>query len=76
MYVLTLKVTSKPQRTYDKYDYQLVYWQAANLSAPSVVRVSKLAQLKPEAFGSRIGRLSSFDAMNIQNLMKCYNKSR
>ena len=76
VYVLTLKVTSQQARANDPYDYPLRYWQEANLPSASVVRVSKLAKLRPEAIKDYIGQLQPFDILRIQTLMRQYLANR
>ena len=65
VYTIGMRVTSQPPRAYDPYDYPLKYWQEAGLSEASVVRVRKLAQLKPDAIHDRIGRLADADIIEI-----------
>lgn len=69
VYVLTLRVTSHAARQKDPYDYTLQFWQEAGLTKASVVRVSKLAKIKPEAIHERIGSIHPADAIAIQKLM-------
>lgn len=70
LYVLTLRVTSQAARANDPYDVPLLHWQYANLTQPSVVRVKKIAQLKPQYVFDRIGRLHPADIIEIQSRMQ------
>ena len=74
VYVLTLRVTSHEARQADPYDYPLQFWQEAGLKRESVVRVRKLAQIRPEAIHGQIGRIHPADALEIQKLM--YNRKQ
>ena len=56
VYVVVLRVTSHAARLDDPYDYALQEWRFAGLTKESVVRVRKIAQLRPEAIGEYIGR--------------------
>nr|DAW29047.1 MAG TPA: PemK-like protein [Caudoviricetes sp.] len=76
VYVLTLKVTTHSPRENDPYDYQLVEWQFANLPSPSVVRIRKLAKLKPDKIHNYIGRLHPVDMLGIQTKMDEYRLER
>lgn len=76
VYVLTLKVTTHEPRADDPFDYPLRYWQESNLPCNSVVRVSKLAKLSPNAFGDYIGQIQPYDAMMITRHMRDYIASR
>lgn len=76
VYVLTMRVTTHAPRDYDPYDYSLIEWQYANLSAPSVVRIRKLAKLPPEKILSHIGRLHPSDMLGIQTKMDEYKAAR
>lgn len=70
LYVLTLRVTSQAPRPNDSYDVVLQHWQYANLTQPSVVRVKKIAQLRPQSIFDRIGRLHPADIIEIQARMQ------
>lgn len=76
VYVLTLRVTSHDARQNDPYDYPLQFWQHAGLSKESVVRIRKLAQLKPEDIHEKIGQIHSSDALEIQKRMDQYRQER
>lgn len=75
IYVLTLKITTHDPRDDDEYDCELTYWREANLPYPSVVRLRKLAQLKPTAVQDYVGKLHPADIIDIQIKMKQYRES-
>ncbi len=76
VYVLASKITSHEARENAAYDYVLIHWEEAGLTKPSVVRVEKLLQLKPEQIKDRIGQLSLVDIAAIQKMMKDYMSRR
>lgn len=76
VYVLTLRVTTHSPRMCDPYDYQLIEWKYANLNSPSVVRIRKLAKLKPEEIHDYIGSLHPADRLGIQTKMNDYRNER
>lgn len=74
VYVLVLRVTTHAARECDRFDYPLLYWDYAGLKRPSVVRISKLAKLRPEEIGDYIGSLRSADIQEIQHRMMLYKQ--
>ena len=74
VYALVIKVTSHDKRDHSPFDYSLVYWKECGLACESVVRVDKLSQLPPSAFGDYIGKLHPADIIEIQKLMKQYSQ--
>ena len=76
VYVLVLRVTSHAARLDDPYDYTLQEWGFAGLTKESVVRVRKIAQLRPEAIGEYIGRLHPVDILGIQACMQRFQQER
>ena len=76
VYALVLRVTSHAAREDDDYDYAIQEWQYANLSCPSVVRIQKIAQLRPDDIGDYIGHLHITDIVEIQSRMKKLKEER
>jgi mRNA-degrading endonuclease toxin of MazEF toxin-antitoxin module len=76
IYALVIRITSQEARTSDPYDYPLHEWQYANLERPSVVRIRKIAQLKPDAIHDYIGRIHPADALEIQKCMDRFLRER
>lgn len=76
VYVLILRVTSHEARQNDPYDYTLQEWKYANLETESVVRIRKIAQLRPEHVHEYIGRLHPVDILGIQSRMQRYQEDR
>jgi len=76
VYVLASKITSHEARENAAYDHVVIHWEEAGLKKPSVVRVDKLLQLKPEQIKDRIGQLSLVDIAAIQKLMNDFMKRR
>lgn len=76
IYALVLRVTSHDVRKDDPYDYPLQEWEYANLSKESVVRIRKIAQIKPEHIHEYIGKLHPVDILEIQEHMRKYQESR
>lgn len=76
--VLSVKVTSKPPRTdndvLDFYEVPLFDWQKANLSKPSVARISKITLVQRDAFLERIGIVSEKDWNNIKKKARQFFK--
>ncbi len=66
--VLSVKVTKHRVRTEDPYDTPILYWKQAHLRFASTARVSKVINLKPEAFLMKLGDLHPDDLKNIENL--------
>lgn len=66
--VLSVKVTKHKVREEDPYDTPILYWQQAHLRFASTARVSKVMNLKPEAFIMKIGDLHPDDLMRIEEL--------
>ena len=66
--VLSVKVTKHKVRTEDPYDTPILYWQHAHLRFASTARVSKVINLKPEAFLKKLGDLHPDDLQNIEQL--------
>ena len=75
--VIALKMTTHEPR-YNKLDgeYELVKWEAAGLSKPTVAQCSKRLKLPVENFSKRIGRLASIDVTSIKYMLSQlgYNK--
>lgn len=76
VYVLAVKVTTHEKREINPYDYSLIFWRESGLPSESVVRIDKLSQLPPSAFGSFIGRVNPADAVEIQKRMTQYVQER
>lgn len=76
IYVLVIRITSHETRDNDPYDYLLQEWKYANLEKASVVRIRKIAQLKPDAVHDYIGRIHPADALEIQKCMELYRSER
>ena len=75
VYVLVLRVTSHAARLDDPYDYALQEWRFAGLTKESVVRVRKIAQLRPEAIGEYIGRLHPVDILAYRRACSAFSRS-
>lgn len=72
-YILSLKITShEPRKNFDG-EYQLLQWEKAGLSKPSVVRISKALRLEERDFGNKIGKLTDADIYAIQMLLRFYH---
>lgn len=65
VYILSLKITSRPPRSGYFGEYSLLKWQEAGLHKPSTVRTSKKLQLFERDFVHKIGRLTPIDILNI-----------
>lgn len=72
--LIVMRVTTHEARDGNPFDYPLSDWKSAGLNSPSVVRISKLAQLKPDKIGDYIGRLRSADIVAIQRCMGLYKQ--
>lgn len=66
--VLSVKVTKHKVRTEDPYDTPILYWQQAHLRFASTARVSKVMNLQPDAFITKIGDLHPDDLKRIEEL--------
>jgi hypothetical protein len=66
--VLSVKVTKHKVRAEDPYDTPILYWKQAHLRFASTARVSKVINLKPEAFLMKLGDLHPDDLQNIEQL--------
>ena len=71
---ISYKITSKPPRKYDQFDYAIAYWQHAGLEAPSTARIAKQLVLKREDLIHKIGRLHTIDIMQIQSLISRFSE--
>lgn len=71
---LSFKVTSKPQRKHDQFDYAIVHWKYAGLDSSSTVRIAKHLVLKREDLIFKIGRLHAIDVLQIQSLISRYSE--
>ncbi len=70
--VFSLKMTSHAPR-YDKLEgeYELMKWQEAGLTKPTVVQCSKLLKLDNNAFtGKKYGRLTATDIIGLQAMLR------
>ena len=65
--IISLKMTSKKAR--DKLDYPLKHWAKVGLDKETVVRTSKICQLIDSDLIWKIGRLSEYDLIQIQNIL-------
>ena len=65
--LIVVAITTHPPRF--PSDYQLVDWQAANLVAPSVVRI-QLATISELRVVHGIGNLSSVDRQEVESRLK------
>lgn len=68
IYVIALKVTSHAPRM-EWGEYALQQWQAAGLSKPSTVRISKRLKLMGRDMVHKIGDLHPLDILNIQRIL-------
>ena len=64
---ISLKMTSQKPR--DNSDYALKHWIKAGLDRETVVRTSKLCHLMDIDFDRKLGRISEYDALQIQTIM-------
>lgn len=69
VYILSLKITSKPPRDNYYGEYELVKWKEAGLDKPSTVRISKKLKLFERDFSFKIGRLAPIDILNIMKFL-------
>ena len=65
--IMFLKMIS--QRARDKSDYPLKHWAKVWLDKETVVRTSKICQLIDSDFVWKMGRLSEYDLIRIQNIL-------
>jgi mRNA interferase MazF len=66
--VLVAKITTKQ---YDsQYEILLADWQSAGLFAPSFVRIHKLLAVEKSHIIQHLGRLSSSDLKQVQNIFR------
>ncbi|WP_298672482.1 type II toxin-antitoxin system PemK/MazF family toxin [uncultured Megasphaera sp.] len=72
--ILSLKITSHEPRKNFNGEYQILQWEKAGLTKPSVVRLSKPLCLQKRDFGDKIGKLSDADILSIQTLLTFYSK--
>ena len=70
--VLSLKMTShKPRYNILEGEFELMKWQEAGLSKPTVVQCSKLLKLKRNRItGKKYGRLSATDIIGLQTVLR------
>ena len=71
-YVFSLKMTSHSPR-YKKMEgeYEVMKWEEAGLSKPTVVQCSKLLQLDENRFtGKRYGRLTATDILGMEQMLQ------
>lgn len=72
MLVLSLKMTSHEAR-YKKLEgeYEIMRWQEAGLSKPTVIQCSKLLELDRDRFtGKKYGRLTATDIIGLQAVLR------
>lgn len=72
-YILSLKITSHAPRKKFDGEYQLLQWEKAGLTKPSVVRTSKVLCLEEDDFDTKIGKLTDADIYAIQMLLNFYH---
>lgn len=65
--LIVAAITTHPPRF--PSDYQLADWQAANLVAPSVIRI-QLATIAESRVVHRIGQFSSVDLVEVETRLK------
>lgn len=69
--ITTIKITSKPKRAGKYVEYELIKWKEAGLTSKSTVRLSTIfSVIAKKDIYSKIGDLSSVDALNISVIMK------
>jgi len=66
--VVATRITSQDAR--DRFDVQLVDWQAAGLRLPSIVRLHQLATLGKTIIGRKMGRLTPNDWARVQQALR------
>lgn len=62
---LSVKVTSHPERKEDDGDTVIIKWKEANLTKPSVARVSKTMNIPLSQFIRKVGQTDDEDFINI-----------
>ena len=68
VFILSLKVTTHAPRS-GWGEYALIKLQAAGLTKPSTVRISKLVRIAPADMIKKLGKLHTLDIMNIQQIL-------
>lgn len=70
LWILSVKVTSKPPRDEDQFDVPIIKWKEAGLDNSSTAREGKTINLSTNDFVHKIGDLDISDRVRI---MKAYS---